>query len=155
MMELVDTKRKGFLDLNDIFELAGKVTEGELFDIFKFLDARKSGEVRVEDLQLALGDSQLVSNNKSKEHIFPRFYAIIDTVKDKPKSIAQLKKKYSLTQTALRSLYQYICDLTQSKYLSIDDLLAVIKSQYIRNELKWSKGCESVVKELFPVRNVS
>lgn len=27
MMELVDAKRKGFLDLNDIFELAGKVTE--------------------------------------------------------------------------------------------------------------------------------
>ena len=104
---------------------------------------------------MALGDSQLTSSNKSKEHIFPRFYAIIDTVKDKPKSTAELKKKYNLAHTALRSLYQYICDLTQSKYLSIDDLLAVLKSQFIRNEIKWTKTCESVVKELFPVRNVS
>jgi Ca2+-binding EF-hand superfamily protein len=146
MMELVDTKRKGFLDLNDIFELAGKVTENELFDIFKFLDARKTGEIRIEDLQLALGDSQLTSNNKSKEHIFPRFYTIIDTVKDKPKSTAQLKKKFGLTPPSLKSFYQYICDLTQSKYLSLDDLLAVLKSQFIRNEIKWSKTCESVVK---------
>ncbi len=104
-----------------------------MFDIFKFLDARKSGEVRLEDLQVALGDSQLTSNNKSKEHIFPRFYAIIDTIKDKPQSTAQLKKKYNLAHNALKSLYQYICDLTQSKYLSIDDLLAVLKSQFIRN----------------------
>lgn len=142
MMEFVDTKRKGFLDLNDIFELAGKVTENELFDIFKFLDARKSGEIREEDLQLAIGDSQLTSNNKSKEHIFPRFYAVIDTVKDKPKSIAQLKKKYALLPAALKSLYQYISDLTQSKYLSLDDLLPVLKAQFIRNKIKWSKICE-------------
>jgi hypothetical protein len=27
MMEMVDLKRKGYLDLNDIFELVGKVTE--------------------------------------------------------------------------------------------------------------------------------
>jgi hypothetical protein len=27
VMEMVDLKRRGFLDLNDIFELVGKVTE--------------------------------------------------------------------------------------------------------------------------------
>ena len=62
-MEMVDLKRRGFLDLNDIYELVGKVTENELFAIFKHLDRSRSGEIRVADLQAALGNSQLTSNN--------------------------------------------------------------------------------------------
>jgi len=62
-MEMVDLKRRGFLDLNDIYELVGKVTENELFAIFKYLDRSRSGEIRVADLQAALGNSQLTSNN--------------------------------------------------------------------------------------------
>jgi len=27
LLEIVDVKRKGYLDLNDVYELAGKVTE--------------------------------------------------------------------------------------------------------------------------------
>ncbi len=46
MMELIDVKRRGFLDLNGIFELVGKVTEKELFDIFKWLDRSRTGEVK-------------------------------------------------------------------------------------------------------------
>ena len=49
-MDMVDLKRRGFLDLNDVFELVGKVTEKELFDVFKFLDRSRSGEIRLEEL---------------------------------------------------------------------------------------------------------
>ena len=50
VMNMVDLKRRGFLDLNDVFELVGKVTEKELFDVFKFLDRSRSGEIRLEEL---------------------------------------------------------------------------------------------------------
>lgn len=43
VMEMVDLKRRGYLDLNDIFELVGKVTETELFTIFKHLDRSRTG----------------------------------------------------------------------------------------------------------------
>lgn len=86
-MDIVDLKRRGFLDLNDVFELVGKVTEKELFDVFKFLDRNRSGEIRLEELQIAIGNSELTSKNVTKEYVFSRFYKIVDTVKDKPKKI--------------------------------------------------------------------
>jgi Ca2+-binding EF-hand superfamily protein len=43
MMDMIDIKQKGFLDLDDVYELVGKVTEEELFAIFKFLDTSRNG----------------------------------------------------------------------------------------------------------------
>jgi hypothetical protein len=94
-MEMIDIKRKGFLDLDDVYELVGKVTQTELFDIFKFLDTTRNGEIGTQQLQEAIGDAKLQSKNTTKEYLFPKFYKIVDTVKDKPKNIAELKKKYS------------------------------------------------------------
>ena len=87
LLQMVDVKGKGFLDLNDVYDLVGKVTENELFTIFKFFDTERSGEIRIQQLQQCLGDANISSNNTSKEYIFPRFYTIVDTIKDKPKLI--------------------------------------------------------------------
>ena len=46
LMGMVDVRRKGYLDLNDIYELVGSVTESELFYLFKALDGERSGEVK-------------------------------------------------------------------------------------------------------------
>lgn len=43
LLSLVDVKKKGFLDLADVFDLVGKVGEEELFAVFKFLDCRRTG----------------------------------------------------------------------------------------------------------------
>jgi Ca2+-binding EF-hand superfamily protein len=87
LLQMVDVKGKGFLDLNDVYDLVGKVTENELFTIFKFFDTERTGEIRLQQLQQCLGDTSISSNNTSKEYIFPRFYSIVDTIKDKPKLI--------------------------------------------------------------------
>jgi len=80
----VDVKRKGYLDLNDVYELVGKVSENELFVIFKFMDTSRTGEIRLQELEYVFGNAASTSKNTNKEYIFPRFYAIIDTIKDKP-----------------------------------------------------------------------
>ena len=154
-MDMVDLKRRGFLDLNDVFELVGKVTEKELFDVFKFLDRSRSGEIRLEELRAAIGNPESASKNTAKEYVFPRFYKIVDTVKDKPKKIEQIKQKYSLAGPALKGVFKYICELVQSKYVSQQELIDVLKSQFIKNDLKWTASCESVVKELFAGQNIS
>lgn len=46
LMGYVDVKGKGFLDLGDVYDLVGKVGEDELFAVFKFLDRKRSGEIR-------------------------------------------------------------------------------------------------------------
>ena len=140
-MEMVDVKRRGLLDLNDIYELVGKVTENELFAIFKYLDRSRSGEIRVADLQAALGNSQLTSSNTSKEYVFPRLYKIVDTVKDRPKLIHEALKQYNFNTNSLKGVYQYLCELVQSKYLSQAELTTVFKTQFIKNALKWSPNC--------------
>lgn len=43
LMGLVDVRRKGYLDLHDVYELVGKVTETQLFTLFKTMDIRKTG----------------------------------------------------------------------------------------------------------------
>ena len=45
----LDTKRKGYLDLANVFELCGEVTEDELFYVFKWLDSSKTGDISLED----------------------------------------------------------------------------------------------------------
>lgn len=140
-MDMVDLKRRGFLDLNDVFELVGKVTEKELFDVFKFLDKSRTGEIRLEELQAAIGNPESNSKNTAKEYLFPRFYKIVDTVKDKPKKIVEIKEKYSLTGPALKGVFKYICELVHSKYVSQQELMDVIKTQFIKNQLKWTVNC--------------
>ena len=154
-MDMVDLKRRGFLDLNDVFELVGKVTEKELFDVFKFLDRSRTGEIRLEELQAAIGNPESNSKNTAKEYLFPRFYTIVDTVKDKPKKIEEIKEKHSLTGPALKGIFKYICELVQSKYVSQQELIDLIKSQFIKNQFKWTASCENVVKDIFGGQNVS
>ena len=54
----LDTKRKGYLDLTNIFELAGNVSEDELFHVFKWLDVSKKGDISPEDFQYVLVNNQ-------------------------------------------------------------------------------------------------
>jgi hypothetical protein len=56
-MEMVDVNHKGYLDLSDIYELVGQVSETELFGIFKFFDTKRTGEVKLENLEIAIGNS--------------------------------------------------------------------------------------------------
>jgi len=44
----------------------------------------------VEQFEEAIGCTTMTSKNTNKEYIFPRFYKIVDTIKDKPKKQAQL-----------------------------------------------------------------
>ena len=138
LLRLVDVKGKGFLDLNDIYDLAGKVSEEELFTIFKFLDKKRTGEINLQQFQQALGESNLTSNNTQKEYLFPRFYAIIDTVKDRSKVLQKAKSQLSLTSSQLSSTYEYISNLVQSKYLTSSEICTVLKSQSIKNGFSWS-----------------
>lgn len=50
----LDKKRKGYLDLADVYGLCGEVTENDLFVVFKWLDASKSGDVTYEDFESAV-----------------------------------------------------------------------------------------------------
>lgn len=118
LLQMVDVKGKGFLDLNDIYDLVGKVSENELFAIFKYLDTERNGEIRLQQLQQCLGDPNSSSNNTSKEYIFPRFYTVIDTIKDKPKLISEAKVKLALSSAQLKATYDYICSLVQTKYIT-------------------------------------
>lgn len=43
LLGYVDVKRKGFLDLGDVYDLVGKIGEEELFTVFKFLDQNRTG----------------------------------------------------------------------------------------------------------------
>jgi hypothetical protein len=97
--------------------------------------------VRVADLQAALGNSQLTSNNTSKEYVFPRFYKMVDTIKDRPKLTREAIKNQSLSTAGLKTVYQYLCELVQSKYLSQEELITVLKAQFIKNGLKWTINC--------------
>ena len=111
---MVDIKRKSYLDLSDVYELVGKVTESELFTIFKFLDTGRTGEIGLQELEAAIGNSNLSSKNTSKDYIFPRFFKIVDSIKNKPKLAENIKKKYNFTPATLRQTYHYISDLAQS-----------------------------------------
>lgn len=97
--------------------------------------------MRVADLQAALGNSQLTSNNTTKEYVFPRFYKMVDTIKDRQKLTREAVKQHGLTSASLKGAYQYICELVQSKYLSKDELITVLKTQFIKNGLKWTSHC--------------
>ena len=117
-MGYVDVKGTGFLDLGDVYDLVGKVGEDELFAVFKFLDRKRSGEIRYQELFDALGDGKSKSNQTEKEYIFPRFYTIVDTIKDRPKILAEAKSKVKLSEDKLRNVYRHMCDMVQSKYLT-------------------------------------
>jgi hypothetical protein len=154
LFSLVDVKQKGFLDLKDIHDLIGNSSEEEMFAVFKFLDTTRSGEIGLTQLTTALADPALTSNNTSKDYIFPRFYAIVDAVKDTPHTLAQTKRKYFLTPQQLTAVYDHACGLMGTKYLSAADLAAVLKSQSIKCGLKWTATAEKVLVQLLG-QNVS
>ncbi len=83
----------------------------------------------------------MTSKNTSKEHIFPKFYQIVDTIKDKSKHFVSIFSKYSFSEQTLKSMYQYICGLIQSKYLSAGELITVLKSISSKLGLKWIWEC--------------
>ena len=98
MLTIVDIKGKGYLDLGDVYDLVGNVGEEELFAVFKYLDWSRHGEIRLQDLEKTLGDQSRTSDQKGKEYLFPKFYSIVDSVKDRPKTIIQAKQKLGLSQ---------------------------------------------------------
>lgn len=53
----LDKKRKGYLDLADVYELCGEVSEDELFVVFKWLDCEKKGDVTEEAFCQRIGDA--------------------------------------------------------------------------------------------------
>lgn len=55
----------------------------------------------------------------------------------------------------MKGIFKYICELVNSKYVSQLELIDVIKTQFIKNQIKWTVGCESVLKEIFAGQNVS
>ena len=143
------------MDLGDVYDLVGKVGEEELFAVFKFLDGRRNGEIRAEELQVAIGDGNSKSNHTDKEYIFPRFYAIVDAVKDRPKNISQARSKLALSNQQLRDVYRHICEMVQSKYLTNDELVTVLKAQSMKYGWVWGGNHGAVVGELFGNQNVS
>jgi len=72
------------------------------------MDTERTGEIRLEELESTLGNHLSSSKNTSKEYIFPKFYAIIDTVKDRPKIANDYKKKYGFKVSNIKATYQYI-----------------------------------------------
>ena len=96
LMGLVDLRRKGYLDLHDVYQLVGTVTEAQLFALFKAMDHTRRGEVSEDDLMVLLGDPLSQSSNTSKEYLFGRFYKVIDTIKDQPNQLAAARLKHKL-----------------------------------------------------------
>jgi hypothetical protein len=43
----IDSKRKGYWDLANVYELCGDITENQLFHVFKWLDISKSGDITI------------------------------------------------------------------------------------------------------------
>mgnify|MGYP000058911517 CR=1 FL=1 len=148
MLTIVDIKGKGYLDLGDVYDLVGNVGEEELFAVFKYLDWSRHGEIRLQDLEKTLGDQSSTSDQKGKEYLFPKFYCIVDSVKDRPKTIAQAKQKLGLSQQQLKEVYKYICELVQSKYLTHDEFVTVLKAQSMKYGWPWGPAHEAVVGEL-------
>lgn len=70
LFETIDQKRKGYLDLADVYELVGDVKEEELFCIFKYLDHGKTGDIRLVDLETTLKTSVKRSSTLDKAFIF-------------------------------------------------------------------------------------
>ena len=101
-----------------MYDLVGKVAEEELFGVFKYLDSGRTGEIRLQELERVLGDQSSTSDQKGKEYIFPKFYSIIDSVKDRPKVTTAAKQRLGLSQQQLKDVYRYMCELVQSKYLT-------------------------------------
>jgi hypothetical protein len=145
---LVDVKQKGYLDLKDIHDLIGKTTEEQMFAVFKFLDTTRSGEIGVSQLTTALSDPSLTSSNISKDYLFPRFYAMVDAVKDRPQIIEQLKRKYYLTPQQLSAIYEQVCGQVGTKYLTAGDLAAELRSYCVKWGVKWNAMVEKVLVEV-------
>ena len=104
---------------------------------------------------MAIGDGNSKSNQTNKEYIFPRFYAIVDTVKDRSKNISQARSKLALNNQQLRDVYRHICEMVQSKYLTNDELVTVLKAQSMKYGWVWGGNHGAVVGELFGSQNVS
>ena len=154
-MQLVDVKGKGYLQLSDVYDLVGKVSEEELFRVFKWMDRARNGQIRVQQLMQCLGDASLTTLNTSKQYIFPKFYLIVDTVKDRPRLLAQAKSSLGLTQNQLKQTYNYICSLVQSKYLAPSEIVTVMKTQAMKYGIKWENQHQKVIRELLPGQSVN
>jgi hypothetical protein len=119
------------------------------------MDRERTGEIRLEQMEECMGNPALSSNNTSKEHIFPKFYAIVDSIKDKPKLISEAKSKLNLSNSELKATYEYICGLVQSKYISHQELNTVFKAQAMKYGLKWGEEQEKIISEIIPGQNVN
>jgi hypothetical protein len=101
------------------------------------MDIQRTGEIRLEELESTFGNPLSSSKNTTKDYIFPKFYAIIDTVKDRSKIANDYKKKYGFNVSNLKATYEYISSLVQSKYLNFQELMTVLKAQSIKFGIRW------------------
>ena len=59
-----------------------------------------------------------------------------------------------MSDQEIKQLYQHICGLVQSRYLSAGELVTIIKTHSAKVGLKWMKESEKVIKELFPAQGI-
>jgi Ca2+-binding EF-hand superfamily protein len=64
----LDNKRKGYLDLANIYSLCSNVSEDELFHVFKWLDLSKNGDIYPQDFIRAV-TSKSASNENSNNPV--------------------------------------------------------------------------------------
>ena len=69
--------------------------------------------------------------------------------------INQIKSNFNFTEEYLRNVYQSVCNLIQSKFISQGELITVFKSQFIKNQLPWSDSIEKLLKTMVPPNNIS
>ena len=56
-----------------------------------------------------VGNEKSTSSNTSKEHLFSRFYKIIDTIKDRPDELSAIRKKHNLTESEVKEGFERVC----------------------------------------------
>ena len=102
-----------------------------------------------------VGDAVSLSDNTTKEYIFPRFYAVIDSIKSRPTSLNAVRNKYSFSQEELKQIYNYLCELVESKYLTQAELVKAMKAQFMKYGQDWNKVHETLVDRLWGKQTIT
>ena len=102
-----------------------------------------------------LGNPALTSSNTTKEYIFPRFYKMIDTIKDRPKTYDSIRQRHGLNREQLKETFRHVCSLMQSKYMTLGELVTVVKAQFMKAGLRWGTDTEELLRTLLPGQHVT
>ena len=116
----LNSRRKGYLDLADIYSLMEDASEDELFVVFKYLDWSRSGKVEMEDLLLVTGgrekrvqdcdvggDGVKFSREKLEE--------FLNIVRENHSELEVRKRQMKVDRQSLGDVYQRILKLSPSK----------------------------------------